>query len=86
MKEKIVEFIKENKLPVFIGGVILVVFLAGIGIYLAFNNGENDKDKLTGVAAEYQERLPELERGVEDNPDDAEARKRYAVALYATGE
>lgn len=86
MKEKIVEFIKENKLPVFIGGVILVVFLAGIGIYLAFNNGENDKDKLTGVAAEYQERLPELERGIEDNPDDAEARKRYAVALYATGE
>lgn len=83
MKDKFVKFagfVKKHKLPIIIGAVIL----AGVGIYFAINN--NEKTELTGVAAEYQERLPELEKEVEDNPESAEARKKYAVALYATGE
>ena len=87
MKDKFVKFagfVKKHKLPIIIGAVILVVILAGVGIYFAINN--NEKTELTGVAAEYQERLPELEKEVEDNPESAEARKKYAVALYATGE
>lgn len=87
MKDKFVKFagfVKKHKLPIIIGAVILVVILAGVGIYFAINNKQ--KTELTGVAAEYQERLPELEKEVEDNPESAEARKKYAVALYATGE
>ena len=87
MKDKFAKFtgfVKKNKLPIIIGVIVLIVALAGVGIYFAINNKQ--KTELTGVAAEYQERLPELKKEAENNPDNAESRKKYAIALYATGE
>jgi len=40
----------------------------------------------TPVGLEYQQKLPELKSSVEKTPKDAQTRKNYGVALYATGD
>lgn len=44
-----------------------------------------DKERTGEVAAEYRARLSDLKQATKDEPDNATARKDYAVALYATG-
>lgn len=76
-------FVQKHKI---ISSIILVVLVAGLTVGIWVLTQDKAAPKVSGaVAAEYQKRLPELKKAVEDKPNDAAARKNYAVALYATG-
>lgn len=63
-----------------------VIAVAGsIWLWVSFTDGSKSKT-LSGVAKEYQAKLPELKKAVAKNPKSATAHKDYAVALYATGD
>lgn len=63
----------------------LVFGLGWAGYVVFFNDNEiGTRGPSTAIAAEFAARLPELEQAVKNNPNDATARKNYAVALYAT--
>lgn len=67
-------------------GIVLLLAIAA-GVFFLINPQEKAPIKeLTGVAGEYQRRLPELKKAAEDKPDDVTAHKNYAVALYATND
>ena len=84
---KLSKLIKKHKL---VSIIILLILVVGIGIdvyYVATNstkvalNTNNNQ-----VIAEYNNKLPDLKKAVEKNPNDAASRKNYGVALYVTGD
>lgn len=78
--------VKSHKVASIVGALILVVAVAGLTVWLIEQNSNTNRRVSSGeVSAEYERRLPELEAAVKSNPNDATARKNYAVALYATG-
>lgn len=63
---------------------VVLMVLAVTGVLYALKQGSGMP---TGKAAEeYGKQLPELEEKVKEDPDDATARRDYAVALRATGD
>lgn len=79
--------IKSHKRLSIIIALVLVVAIAGlVWWFVAQNNNTNKRISSGEVSAEYERRLPELEQAAKNNPNDAVARKNYAVALYATGD
>lgn len=65
--------------------VFALVLIAFGGHFIFFNkNKPGTKGPNTVIASEFAARLPELEQAVKNNPKDVDARKNYAVALYAT--
>lgn len=79
--------IKSHKRLSIIIALVLVVAIAGlVWWFVAQNNNTNKRISSGEVSAEYERRLPELEQAAKNNPNDAAARKNYAVALYATGD
>jgi tetratricopeptide (TPR) repeat protein len=66
-------------------GIILVALIAWLIVFLISRPFYSEKVQLTQIGLEYQQKLPGLKDSVRENPDDMEARKNYAVALYATG-
>lgn len=67
--------------------LLVVIILASLVLIIWANNRADDTPKqLSPVAAEYKAQLPDLKQKVSDTPDDAPARKNYAIALYASGD
>jgi len=66
-------------------GILLIVSIAWLIVFLVSRPFYSEKVQLTQIGLEYQQKLPGLKDSVRENPDDSEARKNYAVALYATG-
>jgi tetratricopeptide (TPR) repeat protein len=67
--------------------LLLLAVIIGVGAWILV--GQNDKKepvKDNPVAQEYQKRLPDLEKKVEQDPNSAAARIDLAVAQYATGD
>jgi tetratricopeptide (TPR) repeat protein len=61
----------------------VVLFILAISIWLVIQN--HHKVQVTNpVVATYAKQLPDLKKKAETNPNDANARKNYAVALYVT--
>lgn len=84
-RPSVVSWVKTHKV---ISSIIAVLLVAGIiaGV-LVYSARQNDKKApASEVVAEYQKRLPDLASEVKNKPNDASARKNYAVALYATGD
>lgn len=81
---KFVTWVKTHKVA---SSVITVLLIASVVVgVLAYNARQNNvKMPSSEVAAEYQKLLPALEAEAKNKPNDANARKNYAVALYATG-
>jgi tetratricopeptide (TPR) repeat protein len=66
---------------------IILILIAAVAIVLVVSiKKESSKVKLSPIGLEYQQKLPELKKAVDDEPKNAEARKTYAVALYATAD
>jgi len=77
---------KSHKKAIILSVVILLVAAGGTTWWLV-SRGDDQRKAMAGpVAAEYQKRLPELEKATKDKPNDPTAHKNYAVALYATGD
>lgn len=83
---KFMQTVKSNKKVSIILAVIFVVVVGGLTWLIATQSDDTGKKSANAVAEEYRKKLPELEKAVKDNPNDASARKNYAVALYATGD
>jgi tetratricopeptide (TPR) repeat protein len=66
---------------------IVLILLAAVAIVLVVSIKKESREvKLSPIGLEYQQKLPELKKAVDDEPKNAEARKTYAVALYATAD
>ena len=78
--------ISSHKKTFILGAVIIIAVAAAMTWWLMSRSGETEQKAAGPVVAEYQKRLPELEKGVKDAPNDPTAHKNYAVALYATGD
>jgi len=76
---------KNKTISIIILGVIFLLIAAIVTVAIMSRN-ETKEVKQTAVGLEYQQKLPELKQSVEKSPKDAEARKNYGVALYATGD
>ncbi len=76
----------RRKLSIIIALVIIAALAGLVWWLIAQQSGTSRRVSSGEVSAEYQRRLPELERAAKDKPNDASARKNYAVALYATGD
>lgn len=63
--------------------VIIAVVATGVVLFLVSQREEPAALPLGQAAAAYEKQLPDLKKAVEDNGDDAIARKNYAIALYA---
>lgn len=74
---------KNKALSLFLG--VILVTLVSLTVWNVFFRIDTTKVPATAVSEEYERRLPELKKAVEDSPNDTTARKNYAVALYATG-
>lgn len=79
-------WIMENRVRVAAVTLVAVVVIGVGGFALWQLNRDEDTTPMNKVAAEYQARLPELKEAVSEKPNNPEARKNYAVALYATGD
>ncbi|MGH7217886.1 MAG: tetratricopeptide repeat protein [Candidatus Microsaccharimonas sp.] len=77
-------WIRAHKRVSSIGAVVLLLGIAVGVFFLVSPQEKSPNQELTGVAGEYQRRLPELKKAVDEKPDDVAAHKNYAVALYAT--
>lgn len=74
----------RHKFWIFIISIIVVAVVAtGVVLFLVSHNKEPVTIPLGQGAAAYEKQLPELKKAVDDNGDDAIARKNYAIALYA---
>lgn len=76
-------FVRRHKIASsFIGAVIIAMAVVSIMFF-----PKEDKNVIvTGTNASYAAQLPTLKENVGNNPQDAAARKAYAVALYATND
>lgn len=77
-------WIRTHKRTSIIGGIVLLLVVVAGSFWLINPQQKSATQELTGAAGEYQRRLPELKKAVDEKPDDTVARKNYAVALYAT--
>jgi tetratricopeptide (TPR) repeat protein len=77
--------LKHKKMTLAVGGILSALIL-GLIIVLNINHNKANDVQLSPIGAEYQAKLPELEKAVSASPKDANARKSYGVALYATGD
>jgi len=76
---------KHKIISIVIGGAILLI-AAGLIVYFILNQRDKTEVPQTQIGLEYQQKLPELKESVDKTPKDADARKNYGVALYATGD
>jgi len=65
---------------------LIVIVILGVVIWHATHRQAPVRQPASAVSAEFKKQLPSLEKAVKQHPNDAEARKNYAVALYATGD
>lgn len=66
--------------------VLLAIAIALIVLIFVLNKEDKDAPSDNPIVASYQKQLPGLSKKVNDEPDNAQARQDYAVALYATGD
>lgn len=79
--------IKQYRLILVIVAIILLIALVGWLIYKTASKGAVASRSTNGQVAEnFERQLPELRSEARRNSDDPEAHKRYAVALFATGD
>ena len=83
---KVASFAATHKAQVITGAIVLLIIVTTLLVWF----GVHQKNNATTVSKNpavirYQEQLPELKDAVEDDPKSSDARKGYAVALYATG-
>lgn len=78
--------VEKKKLWKEIGSLLLTALLVGgVVWWVIYSYNQPDVERTGDVATEYRDRLTDLESAVTSEPDNATARKEYAVALYATG-
>lgn len=78
---------KSIRLRHLVGAAIIVALLAFFTVVIlnkVLPRYADDGAQLSGVAKEYQQKLPGLKSAVDKDKNSAAARKEYAVALYAT--
>lgn len=78
-------FNKVPLLPVLIAAAVILVALFAFAVFRMVQDSSQSQTTDNPVVAQYRERLPQLAEQVKQNPNDASARRNYAVALYATG-
>lgn len=83
MKNLLKKFNISNNLPFII--VILIGLTLLVSYFVLTKDYASEKTKTKSAIEEYEENLPSLEKNVKKNPEDKEAIRDYAVALYATG-
>jgi tetratricopeptide (TPR) repeat protein len=76
-------FVFRHKITASSVAVFLIVLTLVLVLFLP---REEENRSVTGSNASYVTQLPTLKDAVGKNPKDAEARKAYAVALYATND
>lgn len=66
---------------------VLLVLIAVVVVALVIHHHQKPVTQpASSVSAEFKKQLPALKKAVDQHPNDAEAHKNYAVALYATGD
>lgn len=66
--------------------VIILLIIGGVIWWKVDHKQEPVKQPASAVSAEFKKQLPSLEKATKQHPNDPEAHKNYAVALYATGD
>lgn len=78
---------RSRRTRILAAAVIVVVVVGGALLWWYLTHQEAPVTQpASAVSAEFKKQLPSLEKAVQQHPKDAEARKNYAVALYATGD
>lgn len=86
-KSKVTSFIRTHKAQVITGAIVLLLVIIALVVWFTIYQKNNATTVSKNPAViRYQEQLPELKDAVEDDPKSSDARKGYAVALYATGD
>ena len=80
--------IRRNKKLQLVVAVIVVIILVIVGVIVWRKTHEQApiKQPASAVSAQYAKQLDSLAKAVDKTPKSADARKNYAVALYATGD
>ena len=76
---------KHRIVSVIIVAITLLLSVIGALVVITTEKAPSAAQQ-TPVGLEYQQKLPELKSSVEKTPKDAQTRKNYGVALYATGD
>lgn len=80
-------FFRTHKPEVVTALIALVLVITTLAVWFGVHMKQNQTSVSKNPAViRYQEQLPELKEAVESEPKDSNARKSYAVALYATGD
>lgn len=66
-------------------GLVIICGIIAFGYYRSTRDTARPKVQANAVTKSYEKQLPALKAKAEQHPDDATARKAYAVALYVTG-
>lgn len=81
----IARWIRAHRLVAVLLAVVVVAVIA-VSAWMAMTPQSTKRSSTNPAVQQYEKRLPELKKAVEKDSKDANARKEYAVALYATGE
>jgi superkiller protein 3 len=85
-KKKHKHSISKYKLVVIIILVVLALVAGTIGVLWMLNKDKATYKQIGKIAEEYSRQLPALSEKVDKDPNDATARREYAIALRATGD
>ncbi|GHU80992.1 hypothetical protein FACS1894191_7380 [Clostridia bacterium] len=79
---------KLSKIQKIIGITIFLVLAAGVTVFVInkLNQPPETPSASATITDIYTERMPEIKKQVENNPDDPSAHDEYATALRATGD
>lgn len=68
-------------------GVVVLIIAIAVGVFFYLRGHELDsKTSTNSQTQEFEKKLPELKKKVEENGKDTSARRDYATALRATGD
>lgn len=81
---------KKLKMPKNLPFLVVILMLPAILLLIYFfvfsNENDVDEENVNTAIEKYKEELPDLKRNARNNPEDTQALRDYAVALYATGD
>lgn len=75
----------KRSLVIVLAIIIIILAIISIIIIRQSNQEKAERQPQSAVARQFQNRLPNLKQKSEKNPDNFDAQRDYAVALYATG-
>jgi len=79
-------WVMKHRIFSIVAGTIAFLGIATVILVLVTTQKTSVTTQQTPVGLEYQQKLPELKAAAEQSPKNAQSRKDYGVALYATGD